>query len=400
LYGDCSTLNDEDRYLAPLYQRFPVNIAKGKGTKVWDTAGKEYIDLMGGYGVALVGHCNDRVVDALKRQAEILITAHMSTYNDTRLRFMEKIASVAPPSLNKIFFANSGAESVEAALKFARKYSGKHGVIAMNGAYHGKTFGALSVTYSEKYRKSFMPLLDGVKFVPYSDPSLLEEVIDDTIGSVILEPIQGETGIIVPPDDLLPKIREICDRRNLVLIFDEIQSGLGRTGKMWACQNWNTTPDIMCLAKGIAGGIPMGLVLAKQEIMDTMKLGEHSSTFGGSPIACAAGTATIEALTDDKLIDNAAKIGLNFKERLTRLQEKHKIVRQVRGIGMMLGVELRFDVKEILFDGIRNGSLLLYSGRNILRLLPPLVMDETTVSRAVDIIDIILTNEEKRRNVS
>ena len=393
-------MNDEDRYLAPLYQRFPVNIAKGKGTKVWDIAGKEYIDLMGGYGVALVGHCNDRVVNALKRQADILITAHMSTYNNTRLRFMEKIASVAPPSLNKIFFANSGAESVEAALKFARKCSGKHGVIAMNGAYHGKTFGALSVTYSEKYRKSFMPLLDGVKFVPYSDPSLLEELIDHTIGSVILEPIQGETGIIVPPDDLLPNIREICDRRNLVLIFDEIQSGLGRTGKMWACQNWNTTPDIMCLAKGIAGGIPMGLVLAKQEIMDTMKLGEHSSTFGGSPIACAAGTATIEALTDDKLIDNAAKIGVYFKEGLTRLQEKHKIVRQVRGIGMMLGVELRFDVKEILFDGIRNGLLLLYSGRNILRLLPPLVMDETTVSRAVDIIDIILTNEEKRRNVS
>ncbi|MDQ3998639.1 MAG: acetylornithine/succinylornithine family transaminase [Thermoproteota archaeon] len=393
-------MNDEDRYLAALYQRFPVNIAKGKGTKVWDTAGKEYIDCMGGYGVALVGHCNDRVVNALKKQADILITAHMSTYNDTRLRFMEKIASVAPPSLNKIFFANSGAESVEAALKFARKYTGRHGVIAMNGGYHGKTFGALSVTYSEKYRKSFMPLLDGVKFVPYSDPSLLEAVIDDTIGSVILEPIQGETGIIVPPDDFLPKIREICDRHNLVLIFDEIQSGLGRTGKMWAGQNWNTTPDIMCLAKGIAGGIPMGLVLAKPEIMDAMKLGEHSSTFGGSPIACAAGTATIEALTDDKLIENASKMGVHFKEGLTRLQEKHKIVRQVRGIGMMLGVELRFDVKEILFDGIRHGLLILYSGRNILRLLPPLVMDETTVSRVVDIIDIILTNEEKRRNVS
>jgi acetylornithine/LysW-gamma-L-lysine aminotransferase len=393
-------LNDEDRYVGALYQRFPVNIAKGKGTRVWDTAGKEYIDCMGGYGVALVGHCNDRVVNAIKRQAEILITAHMSTYNDTRLRFMEKIASVAPPSLNKIFFANSGAESVEAALKFARKYSGRHGVIAMNGGYHGKTFGALSVTHSEKYRKSFMPLLDGVKFVPYSDPSLLEEVIDDTIGCVILEPIQGETGIIVPPDDLLPKIREICNRRNLVLIFDEIQSGLGRTGKMWAGQNWNTTPDIMCLAKGIAGGIPMGLVLAKQEIMDTMKLGEHSSTFGGSPMACAAGTATMEALIDDKLIDNAAKMGVHFKEGLNRLQEKHKIIRQVRGIGMMLGVELRFDVKDILFDGIRRGFLILYSGRNILRLLPPLVMDEMTVSRVVDIIDIILTNEEKRRNVS
>ncbi|HZB00303.1 MAG TPA: acetylornithine/succinylornithine family transaminase [Nitrososphaera sp.] len=392
-------MNDEDRYLATLYQRFPVNIAKGKGTRVWDTAGREYIDCMGGYGVALVGHCNDRVVNAIKRQAETLITAHMSTYNDTRLRFMEKIASVTPPSLNKMFFANSGAESVEAALKFARKYSGRHGVIAMNGAYHGKTFGALSVTYSEKYRKSFMPLLDGVKFVPYSDPSMLEEVIDDTIGSVILEPIQGETGIIVPPDDLLPKIREICNRLNLVLIFDEIQSGLGRTGKMWAGENWNTAPDIMCLAKGIAGGIPMGLVLAKQEIMDKMKLGEHSSTFGGSPIACAAGLATMEALIDDKLVENAAKMGLHFKEGLNRLKDKHKIIREVRGIGMMLGVELRFDVKDILFDGIRRGLLLLYSGRNILRLLPPLVMDETTVSRAVDIIDVILTDEEKRRNV-
>jgi LysW-gamma-L-lysine/LysW-L-ornithine aminotransferase len=392
-------MNSEDQYLGTLYQRFPVNIARGKGARVWDTTGKEYIDCMGGYGVALVGHCNDRVVNAIKTQAETLITAHMSMYNDTRLKFMQKIALVAPPSLNKIFFANSGAESVEAALKFARKYTGKHGVIAMNGAYHGKTFGALSVTYSEKYRKPFMPLMDGVKFIPYSDPSILEEVIDNTIGSVIVEPIQGETGIIVPPDDLLPKIREVCNKRNLVLIFDEIQTGLGRTGKMWAGQNWDTTPDIMCLAKGIAGGIPMGLVLAKQEIMDSMKIGEHSSTFAGSPIACAAGTATLEALTDDKLIDNAAKMGRHFKEGLNRLKEKHKIIRQVRGIGMMLGVELRFDVKDILFDGIRDGLLLLYSGRNILRLLPPLVMDEMTVSRALDIIDVVITSEEKRRNV-
>jgi LysW-gamma-L-lysine/LysW-L-ornithine aminotransferase len=392
-------MNSEDQYLASLYQRFPVNIAKGKGARVWDTTGKEYIDCMGGYGVALVGHCNDRVVNAIKRQAETLITAHMSMYNDTRLKFMQKMALVAPPSLNKIFFTNSGAESVEAALKFARKYTGKHGVIAMNGAYHGKTFGALSVTYSEKYRKPFMPLMDGVKFVPYSDPSMLEEVIDNTIGSVIVEPIQGETGIIVPPDDLLPKIREICNKRNLVLIFDEIQAGLGRTGKMWAGQNWDTTPDIMCLAKGIAGGIPMGLVLAKQEIMDAMKIGEHSSTFAGSPIACAAGTATLEALTDDKLIENAANMGTHFKEGLNRLKEKHKIIRQVRGIGMMLGVELRFDVKDILFDGIRGGLLMLYSGRNIIRLLPPLVMDEMTVSRALDIIDDVLSSEEKRRNV-
>jgi LysW-gamma-L-lysine/LysW-L-ornithine aminotransferase len=392
-------MSSEDSHLATLYQRFPVNLARGKGARVWDIAGKEYIDCMGGYGVALVGHCNDRVVAAIKKQADTLITAHMSVYNDTRLQFMEKMATVAPQGLTKMFFTNSGAESVEAALKFARKYTGKPGVIAMNGAYHGKTFGALSVTYNEKYRKSFMPLLEGVKFVPYSDPEKLEEAIDDTTGTVIVEPIQGETGIIVPPDDLLPRIREICNRRNLVLVFDEIQAGLGRTGKMWAGQNWNTTPDIMCLAKGIAGGIPMGLVLAKPEVMDAMKLGEHSSTFGGSPIACAAGVATLEALTDDKLVENAAKMGKHFKEGLNRLKEKHKIIREVRGIGMMLGVELRFEVKDVLFDGIRNGLLMLYSGRNIIRLLPPLVMDETTVSRAVDIMDAVLTSEEKRRNV-
>jgi [amino-group carrier protein]-gamma-(L-lysyl/L-ornithyl)-L-glutamate aminotransferase len=392
-------MNGEDQHLATLYQRFQVNLAKGKGARVWDVDGKEYIDCMGGYGVALVGHCNDRVVAAIKKQAEKLITAHMSVYNNTRLEFMTKMAAIVPTGLSKMFFTNSGAESVEGALKFARKYSGKPGIIAMNGAYHGKTFGALSVTYNEKYRKSFLPLMEGVKFVPYHDPSKLEEAIDDTVGTVIIEPIQGETGIIVPPKDLLPKIRELCTRRNIVLIYDEIQSGLGRTGKMWAGENWDTTPDIMCLAKGIAGGVPMGLVLAKPQIMDAMKLGEHSSTFGGSPIACAAASATIDALTEDKLVQNAAKVGGYFREKLMRLKEKHKIIRDVRGLGMMLGVELRFEVRDVLYDGIRNGLLMLYSGRNILRLLPPLVMDEMTVSRAVDIMDNVLTLEEKRRNV-
>ena len=393
-------MNGEDNYLGTLYQRFPVNIARGKGARLWDVAGKEYIDCMGGYGVALVGHCNDRVVDAIKKQADMLITAHMSLYNETRLQFMKKMAQVAPPGHTKMFFTNSGTESVEAALKFARKFTGKPGVIAMTGAYHGKTFGALSVTYNEKYRKSFMPLLEGMKFVPYSDPSKLEEAIDDTIGAVILEPIQGETGIIVPPDDLIPKIREICSRRNLMLIFDEIQAGLGRTGKMWAGQNWNTTPDIMCLAKGIAGGVPMGVVTTKPEIMDAIKLGEHSSTFGGSPLACAAASATMDALTQDGLVDNAATTGKYFKEKLMSLKERHKIIREVRGLGMMLGVELRFEVKDVLFDGISHGLLMLYSGRNIIRLLPPLVMDESTVSRAVEIMDVVLTREEQRKNVS
>jgi acetylornithine/LysW-gamma-L-lysine aminotransferase len=392
-------LNGEDQYLANLYQRFPINIELGKDAYIWDTSGKEYVDCMGGYGVALVGHCNNRIVKAVKDQAEKLIICHMSAYNDTRLRFLQKLSRLAPEGLNKTFFSNSGAEAVEAALKFSRKYSGKPGIIAMNGAYHGKTFGALSITHNEKYRRSFMPLLSGVKFVPYNDSSKLEGAIDDNTGTVILEPIQGETGIIVPPDGLIQRIREICNRRKLVLIFDEIQTGLGRTGKMWAGQNWGTTPDIMCLAKGIAGGVPMGLTLVKPEIMEAMKVGEHSSTFAGSPLACAAGIATLDALVEDKLVENASSTGKYFKNGLLALGDRHKIIREVRGLGMMLAVELRFDVRDILLDGIRNGLLMLYSGRNIIRLLPPLVIDEKTVARALEIMDHLFTKEEQRRNV-
>ena len=389
----------EDNYLGNLYQRFPINISKGKGSLVWDVSGKEYIDCMGGYGVALIGHCNDRVINAIKNQSEKLITCHMSIYNNTRLEFLEKMSKISPKKLSKVFFSNSGAESAESALKFSRKFTGKSGVIAMTGGYHGKTFGALSVTHNEKYRKSFQPLLEGVKFVPYSNPSKIEESLDNSIGTVIVEPIQGETGIIVPSDGTLQQIRKICDQNNLVLIFDEIQTGLGRTGRMWAGEHWSTTPDIMCLAKGIAGGLPMGLTLCKPEILDAMKVGEHSSTFAGNPLSCSAGIATIESIIEENLVENAAKVGNIFKNGLFQLKENHRIVRDVRGLGLMLALELRFDVKDVLFEGIKEGLLMLYSGRNIIRLLPPLVLDEVKVAKTLSIMDKLLTNEEERRDV-
>ena len=389
----------EDTYLGNLYQRFPINISKGKGAIVWDISGKEYIDCMGGYGVALVGHCNDRVINAIKNQSDNLITCHMSVYNNTRLKFLQKMSKISPKELSKVFFSNSGAEAIEGALKFSRKYTGKNGIIAMTGGYHGKTFGALSVTYNEKYRKSFQPLLEGVKFVPYNNPSKIEDSLDSSIGTVIIEPIQGETGIIVPSDDFLQKVRKICDQNNLVLIFDEIQTGVGRTGKMWAGEHWSTTPDIMCLAKGIAGGLPMGLTLCKSEILDAMKLGEHSSTFAGNPLSCAAGIATIDSLVEENLVGNAAKVGNIFKNGLLELKENHRIVRDVRGLGLMLALELRFDIKDVLFEGIKEGLLMLYSGRNIIRLLPPLVIDEVKVLKTLDIMDKLLTKEEERRNV-
>jgi LysW-gamma-L-lysine/LysW-L-ornithine aminotransferase len=392
-------MSEEDQYLSTtLYQKFPVRIDRGKGVRVWDASGKEYIDCMGGYGVALVGHCNPRVVEAIKNQAEKLIVCHMSFYNDARGDFLSRMATIAPNGLSKIFFSNSGAEAVEAALKFSRRYTGKPGIISMSGGYHGKTFGALSATYSEKYRKPFMPLLENVKFLPYTT-TRIEDAVNDNIGAVIVEPIQGETGIILPPEGLLQNMREVCTKHGIVLIFDEIQSGLGRTGKMWAGENWKTIPDIMCLAKGLAGGVPIGLTLSKPEIVEALRVGEHSSTFGGNPLACAAGAATIGSLIEDKLVENAADVGGYFKDGLLKLKEKHRIVRDVRGLGMMLALELRFDVRNLLLDGIRHGLLMLYSGKNILRLLPPLVMDKETISQALETMDELLSEEEKRRNV-
>ena len=394
------SVENEESFVGDLYQRFPVTISKGKGCKVWDTSGKEYLDCMGGYGVALVGHCNDRVIQAITSQVQELITCHMSVYNNTRLNFLEKFSKIAPNNLKKIFFTNSGTEAVEAALKFSRKFTGKPGVLALNGGYHGKTFGSLSVTYNEKYRKSFLPLLDHMQFIPYSESNTISDIVtntNDKIGTVIVEPIQGETGIIMPPSDFLRDIRNICNENNMVLIFDEIQSGLGRTGKMWAGQHWDVEPDMMCLAKGIAGGVPMGLTVMRSEIIDCLKVGEHSSTFAGNPLACAAGSATIDSLTEDKLVSNSETMGRIFKSGLLEIKEKYKIVREVRGLGMMLGVEMRFDVKDILLDGIKNGIMMLYSGRNILRLLPPIVMKEEEVNKSLELINKVIYSEEKRR---
>ncbi len=396
---------EEDLYLANVFQRYPVSIVKGKGAYVWDSEGREYIDFMAGYGVALVGHCNDKVVDAVKRQVERLITCHCSCYNDVRLALLKKLISIAPKGLDKVFFCNSGAEACEAAIKIARKHTGRYGIVAMTNSFHGKTMGALSVTYASKYREPFKPLLEGITFVPYGNADRLEEVLDKdakssrVIGSVILEPIQGEGGINIPPQDYLKRVRELCNKYNILLILDEIQSGLGRTGRLWASEHWGITPDVMCLAKGIAGGIPMGLVIAKRDVMDSLSIGEHSNTFGGNPLACAAAKATLECIVDDGLVENAVSIGKYIYEELLRLKDKHKVVRDVRGLGLMLGVELRFDVKDILLDGLKHNILLLYSGRNVIRLLPPLVVDEYIAKKALTILDTLLWREEERRGI-
>ena len=389
----------EDEFMGNIYQRFPVTVERGLGAHVWDINGKEYIDCMGGYGVALVGHCNPRVVKALQDQLEKIITVHSSLYNKTREEFLENLIMIAPKGLSQVYLNNSGTEAVEAAIKFARKFTGKSGMIAMNGSYHGKSFGSLSLTFNPKYRKSFEPLVEKVSFSSFGDIEALRSIVNSDTGFIILEPIQGESGIHVAPDGFLQDVRKLCDEKGILLIFDEIQAGLGRTGKMWAGEHWNTTPDIMCLAKGIAGGVPMGATLVRPDILACISKGEQSSTFGGNPLSCAAGTATIQALTQDRLVENAAKMGKKFREGLEKLKEKHRIIREIRGKGLMIGVEMKFEVKDILFDGIANGILFLYSGKNILRLLPPLVISESDIDKTLEVLDAILDREEKRRNV-
>jgi len=389
----------EDDFMGGLYQRFPVTIERGVGSHVWDIDGKEYIDCMGGYGVAIVGHQNKRVVKAIKEQVDKIITVHSSLYNKTREEFLKTLIGLAPKGLTQDHLNNSGAEAIEAAIKFARKFTGKKGMVAMKGSYHGKSFGALSLTFNPKYKKAFEPLVEKVSFASFGDIQSLRDTIDKDTAFVILEPIQGESGINVAPDGFLQDVRKLCDEKGIILIFDEIQAGLGRTGRLWACEHWNTSPDILCLAKGIAGGVPMGATLVRQDILASMSKGEHSSTFGGNPLSCAAGIATLHALTQDCLIENAEKMGKLFKEGLEKLKEKHTMIREIRGKGLMIGVEMKFEVKDILMNLMKEGVLMLYSGRNILRILPPLVISKEDITKVLQALDVVLTQEEKKNNV-
>jgi acetylornithine/LysW-gamma-L-lysine aminotransferase len=387
----------EDAHGPHTYQKFPVAIVRGKGALVWDDKGREYIDCMGGYGVAIVGHSNDKVVAAIKRQAETLITCHGSLYNDARAEFLDTLTSCSPKGMDAAFLSNSGAEAVEVAIKLGRKVTGKKGLIAMKGAYHGKTAGALSATWSKRYREPFEPLLQGVKHVENGDLGALEAEIDADIGAVIVEPIQGEGGIMLPPKEYLQGVREICDKKNLLLIADEIQTGLGRTGKLWAMENWGVIPDIMTVAKGLAGGVPIGATVTRAEILNSLKKGEATSTFGGNPLACAAGTATLRYILDNDLPSQAKKKGKLFLDKLKALGKEHPLTREARGLGLMLAFELRVDIQELLNEAMSAGAIFTYSGRTIVRMLPPLVISERQIDKSVRILGDAISAEEKRR---
>ncbi|PVX26544.1 MAG: aspartate aminotransferase family protein [Candidatus Bathyarchaeum sp.] len=381
--------------MANTFAKRSLTITKGKGALVWDINGNEYIDCTGSYGVAVVGHCHPKVVDAIQKQVETLIACHASFYNDARSEMLEKLIRIAPKGMDRVFLSNSGAESVECAIKLARKYSGKPEIIGMVGAFHGKTMGALSATWKKKYRAPFMPLVPGFKHVPPNNLEKVKEAITDKTAAILVEPIRGEGGIRVNSDDFLPGLKELCDEKGVLLIFDEVQTGFGRTGKVFACEHWNVVPDIMCLAKSVAGGLPMGATFATEEVMGAFKRGEHSSTFSGNPLVCAAASAAIDALVEEKLPERAATNGKYFKGKLEGLAEKYKVIREVRGLGLMLGMEMRFDVYNILIECMNNGVLVLDAGRNVVRFLPPLVIEKTQIDKVVDALDAAMEKENK-----
>jgi acetylornithine/LysW-gamma-L-lysine aminotransferase len=385
----------ENRLMANVFGKRPLVITRGKAALVWDVKGKEYVDCTSSYGVALLGHSHPKVVEAICKQAETLISCHASLYNNKRTEFLQKLISITPMGLNKAFLSNSGAESVECAIKLARKFTGKPEIIAVMGGYHGKTMGALSATWEKKYRQPFQPLVPEFKHVPPDNLEKIAEAIADKTAAVLLEPIRGEGGIRVPPSDFLPGVRRLCEEKNVLLILDEVQTSFGRTGKMFGCNHWGVTPDVICLAKPFAGGLPIGITVAKEEIMSSLKIGEHSTTFSGSPLVCAAGCAAIDVLVKNKLAERAEKIGIYFKAKLEELQTKYRIVKEVRGLGLMLGMEFRYDVRNIILKTMEKGVLVLDAGRNVLRFLPPLVIEKEQIDKTITVLDEVIGEEEK-----
>ena len=384
----------EDARMARVYARKPIAIARGLGARVYDSSGKEYIDCAGGYGTCIVGHSHPRVAEAISIQAQRLISAHASTYNETRALFLEKLFSILPSELRRAYLANSGAEAIECAIKISRKFTGRRKIVAMKGGFHGKTHGALSATWDSKYRKSFEPLLPDFTHAVFGDPESAKTVISHDTAAILVEPVQGEGGVRIPPPDWLPLLRDLATDKGALLLADEIQTGFGRTGRKLACEHFNVIPDVVCLGKGIASGLPIGITVGRDEVMSSLGVGEHTSTFGGNPVVCAAAAATIDVLLDEHLIENAVKVGDHFKNGLSTVQSDLRIIRDVRGLGLMLGVEMRFDVLQTLQALLNRGVLALDAGRNILRFLPPLCLEPQQADSVVNELKAVLEEEQ------
>lgn len=376
-----------EEFVLPTYSRYDLVIVKGKGSKVWDSEGKEYLDFFPGWAVSGIGHCHIDVVKALKQQLDKIIHVPNNYYNELQGRLAQKLIEKSFPG--KVFFCNSGAESVEAVIKLARKYGHKQGrykIITMEGSFHGRTMGALSATGQDKYKKGFGPLGEGFQVVAFNDLSSLKEKIDDETIAILLELIQGEGGINIVDENYLSEIREICDRNDILLIFDEIQTGMGRTGKLFAYQNYNIIPDAMTLAKSLGAGVPVGALVVGEKYQDVLQSGDHASTFGGNPLVCVACVETLNIIDRDNLLENAKEMGEYFIEKLKKFKQEFNFIRQIRGKGLMLAIELKIEGSTIVDRCLQRGLLINCTQNNILRLLPAMNITKDEVDKGLDVL--------------
>lgn len=374
----------DSKYVMHTYGRQPLALVKGEGAVVWDAEGKTYIDCVAGIAVNNVGHANPKVAEAICNQAKKLIHTSNLYYTEQQVTLAKLLSEVSPHS--KAFFCNSGAEANEGAIKLARKHTGKGEIITMDNSFHGRTITTITATGQKKYQKGFEPLTPGFKYVPYSNIDSVEKTIGPNTAAVLVEPIQGEGGVIVPPNDYLKNLKEVCHENDVLLIFDEVQTGFGRTGEMFASQSFDVKPDITTLAKAIAGGFPMGAVLA-DEVAETFEPGDHAATFGGSPLACAAAKASINYILDEDLLKQSKENGEYFKTKLNVIKENKGIVTDVRGMGLMIGMELDVECSELVDDMRKRGIIVNCAAGNVLRFVPPLVISKSQIDMVTVALD-------------
>lgn len=376
----------EDQYEVPVYPKRNIVLVKGRGTTVWDSEGKEYLDCTAGVGVANAGHCNPFITAAIKQQLDTLITCYSIFPNDKRALYLQKLVSVAPQGLTRAFLCNSGTESIEAAIKFARASTGKRGIIALMRGFHGKTLGSLGAMWNKEYKDPFLLVDPDFHHVPANNIEKLADAVTDTTAAVIFELVQGEGGVRPLEKAYVIAVKKLCAEKNVLLIVDEVQTGFGRTGKLFCCEHYALTPDILCCAKGIANGLAMGACIVNDKIHVPKK--SHTTTFGGSPLVCSAALATLEYFEKEKLPEKAAALGAYALKKLQNL--KNDKIREVRGLGLMLGIELKEPAGPYIQKLMEKGVLALLAGNTVIRLLPPLVISKKELDVVIDTITEVL----------
>jgi acetylornithine/N-succinyldiaminopimelate aminotransferase len=394
---DSKTLMElSQKYVANTYNRYALVPVRGKGTRLWDAEGREYLDFVSGLAVCNLGHCHPKVVKAIQEQAQRLIHVSNFYYIEPQIRLSALLCEHS--FADKVFFCNSGAEANEGAIKLARKYAkdkmegDRYEIITMERSFHGRTLATLTATGQEKFHKGYAPLVPGFKYVRFNDVEAIRKAIDSKTCAILVEPIQGEGGVNCPSEGYLKALRDICDTHKLLLMFDEVQVGMGRTGKLFAYEHYGVEPDILTLAKSLAGGVPIGALLIKKGIDEGFKPGDHASTFGGNPLATAAGVAALTAILEEKMLVNCQKVGAYFYSKLVRLKEKFPFIQEVRGKGLILGMELKMEGGAIVLEMMKKGILINCTMGNVLRFLPPLIVTEKEVDQVVQALEEVLEN--------